>query len=252
MQLQTGIRGLAVLAVFAVAPIKPVSPGIQVMRQFPFSSTDRRIDELGEEARIQSEHDAEAYIGAFLEKFKLDEVEPRVVGVWKTRLARAELDALRHPEKRIPEEAVAETFNQLMDRWRAPASTRISVEELHVLRTAISVGLYPRSMPRSSDGKISPNCRPAEALYLIYLLQSRGGVPMELRNRVNAGDWPKAMPEDCEPLAAPTVRLKVDSNPDEMHRLREYFAARTNYFTNHPDRDFEKEVYELLGKFHII
>jgi hypothetical protein len=253
MQLQTGIRGLALLASFAVAPIRPVSirSNIQNMFQFPLSSTDRRIDELGEEARIQSEPDAEAYVGAFLEKFKLNEVEPRVVGMWKARLARAELDALRHPEKRIPEEAVAETFNQLMDRWNGPAWTRISVEELHVLRAAISVGLFPRSMPRSSGGEISRNCRPTEALYLMYLLQSRGGVPVELTKRVNAGDWLEAMPEDCEPLAAPMVRLKVDSSPDGMHRLGEYFAARANYFANHPDRDFEKEVYELFRKFHV-
>ena len=249
MQLQTA----AVLAAFAIASTRPISvrPIIQNMSQFPFSITDRRIDELGAEARIQSETDAEAYVGAFLQKFKLDEVQPQVIGVWKARLARAEFDAVRHPEKRISEKAVAETFNQLMERWNVPTWTRISVEELHLLRTAISIGLYPRSMPRSSDGKISGNCRPVEALYLIYLLQSRGGVPVELRKRVSEGDWPKTMPKDSEPLAAPMVRLKVDSSPDEMQHQGEYFAARTNYFANHRDRSFEEEVDELFRKFHV-
>jgi hypothetical protein len=249
MQIQTEI---IVLAAFAIAPTRPVSirPIIPNMSQISLSFTDRRIDELGAEARIQSETDAEAYVGAFLQKFKLDEVQPEVIGVWKARLARAEFDAVRHPEKRISEKVVAETFNQLMERWNAPTWTRISVEELHVFRTAISIGLFPRSMPRSSGGKISRNCRPAEALYLIYLLQSRGGVPVELRKRAARGDWPKAMPED-EPLAAPVVRLEADSSPYEMQRLDEYFTARTNYFANHPDRGFEKEVDELFREFQV-
>src|SRR5207248_10289291 len=128
---------------------------------------------------------------------------------------------------------------------------RISVEELHAFRTVISMGLYPRSAPRSSDGHISRNCRPVEAIYLIYLLQSRGGISVQLREIVKSGEWPRATPDNYVPSAVLMVRLKTDTNPDEMRRLREYLTARATYFADHPSRDFQREVDDLLRRLRI-
>lgn len=251
MQLQTATRVLAVLAAFAIALTNPVSlRPIQKMSKFPLSFTDRRIDELGAEARIQTETDAEAYVGAFLEKFKLDEAEPQLSNMWKARLVRAEFDAVLHPEKRIPEEVVAEAYNQLMERWKAPAWTRVSLDELRVLRTAISMGLYPQSMPLLADGQLSRSCRPTEALYLVYLLQARGGLPAGLENMAGTGEWPNATATDQEAPVRLMVRPNIRSSGEAM-RLSAYFAARASYLAHEPDDNFQREVDRLFRKFHI-
>ena len=220
------------------------------MSKFPLSFTDRKIDELGAEARIQTEADAEAYVGAFLEKFKLDEVEPRLIDMWKARLARAEFDAVRHPQKRVPEEVVAEAFNQLMERWKAPAGTRVSLDELRVLRTAISIQVYPQSMPLVADGQVSRSCRPTEALYLFYLLQARGGLPVELKDVARTGKWPNTVATDQESPVPLMVRPNIMSSAEAI-RLSAYFAARASYFAHQPDDSFQKEVDELFRKFQI-
>jgi|SRR5580704_553780 hypothetical protein len=249
MQPQTATRVLAVLAATIVLT-KPVSlRPIQNMSNFPLSFTDRKIDELGAEARIQTETDAEAYVGAFLEKFKLDEVEPGLIDMWKARLARAEFDAVRHPQKRVPEEVVAEAFNQLMERWKAPAGTRVSLDELRVLRTAISIRVYPQSMPLLADNKLSRSCRPTEALYLIYLLQARGGLA-GLNDVPRTGEWPNTVATDQESPAPLMVRLNIRSSAEAM-RLSAYFAARASYFAHQPDDSFQKEVDELFRKFQV-
>jgi hypothetical protein len=253
MQLQTATRVLAVLAAFAIALTNPVSlRPIQNMSKFPLSFTDRRIDELGAEAQIQTETDAEAYVEAFLEKFKLDEVEPRLINMWKARLARAEFAAVRHPERRIPEDVVADAFNQLMEKWKVPAWTRVSLDELRVLRTAISIRVYPRSMPLFADDRLSRTCRPTEALFLVYLLQARGGLPTELTNvpRTGAGEWPNTVTTDQESPVPLMVRLDIRSSAEAM-RLSAYFAARASYFAHEPDDSFQKEVDELFRKFQV-
>ena len=251
MRPQTATRTLAALAAFAIALGVPVlgRPRLN-MTHFPRSPADRRIDHLGAEARIQTETDAEAYVAAFVDKFELDEVEPRRINAWKSRLARAEFDAVRHPKKRIPEEVVAAAFNQMMERWKVPAPARVSVDELHILRTAISIQMYPQSMALLAAGQPPPSCRPTEALYLVYLLQARGGFPAELENVVRTGKWPNTAAADQELPMSLRVRLSKMSSAEAM-RLSAYLAARTRYFADQRDNGFQQEVEELFRKFRI-
>jgi hypothetical protein len=226
-------------------------PRVVPMPDLPRSPIDKRIDELGAESRILSEADAETYIGALLEKFDLDETRLPGLGTLKSSLAKAEYAAIRDPSKRIPEAMVVHVFNELMAEWNSPDWTRISSDELHVFRIVVSMALYPRSVSRSPDGSLSHDCRPVEALYLIYLLQSRGGVSLDLRVKVQSGEWPKAVPRQLESLGPSVVRLKSEGSPAEAQRLREYLTARARYFADHPGSGLRTEVDNLFGKLLI-
>src|SRR5216684_8150907 len=141
----------------------------------------RQIDELGVPDHIRTEADARAYIEALVKRWRPSEKDLPGVTQFEDRLAHAEYDAIHDPQRRIPESLVAKIFNGLVDQWGTPASSRISLEELHAFRIVYSSLLYPRSVLRLPDGSIAPDCRPSEALLLLDLLNFNGGVQPWLR-----------------------------------------------------------------------
>src|ERR1700675_3156688 len=147
-----------------------------LMNEFPLSVIDRKIDALGDEHRIRSEEDATAYVEALIEKFHIDDNSLPGLAEFKSKLVRAEFSAVLHPENRIPENVVGKIFNQLMDELRMPSWTRVSPQEVHAFRATRSLALYPKSVTRLPDGNLPQNCRPVEALYLLYLLHGNMGV----------------------------------------------------------------------------
>ena len=140
------------------------------------SLEDARIDDLGSADRIRSEADALAYIQA---------LRPQMLtplsNFDEDRLARAEYAAIRDPQKRIPESLVVNRFNALVDELSAPASSHVTVEELHVFRAVFFCLRYPRAAAPLPDGSLPRDFRPAEAFYLLDQLTLNGGVPRSFR-----------------------------------------------------------------------
>src|ERR1700756_1354154 len=171
--------------------ISPTAPGLEprVFGPKPVGNTalnplDQPVDELG--AHVQTEGDAKAYVEALVKRWGPQEAGPHLPE-FEGRLARAEYLAVRNPDKLIPESQVATTFNRLMDEWRMPEWTSISAPKLHEFRLPYATIIYPNSVARLPDQSIAPGCRPAEALFLLYLLNSKGGIPPELREQVASG-----------------------------------------------------------------
>ena len=210
-------------------------------RKFPLQPIDRRIDDLGEESRLHSEDDVREYVGILLSKFELDEARSRFLRPLKDRLIQAEYSAVTHREKRIPESAVVAAFNTLMDSWDAPSTTRISGEEFQLFRTSMSVVLLPRSIERSVDGIPTPVCRPVEALYLIYLLQTEGGVSPQLRDAAKLGLQPKKLLLES---SRPT-RSELQLAPPQQG-FGAYLRARSAHFAQRSEVDLANEAEAIL------
>ena len=220
------------------------------MSDFPLSAIDRKIDALGAENRIHSEEDVRAYVDALLEKFQLEENRLPGLPEFRSRLMNSEFSAVLHSENRIPESLVRQVFNEFMDEWQMPAWTRVSIGEVHAFRVTMSLALYPNSVSRLPDGNLPRDCRPVEALYLIYLLHANMGVPSGLRDTVRAGHWPA---EDPRTLPAQGVigLHQSKKSSTEIQRLFEYRAALSAYSMAHPDFHPQNEIEKLFTRFKI-
>lgn len=214
---------------------------------YPLSPIDKNIDLLGE--HITSKADAEAYVNALLEKFRLDESVMPNLDEFKQRLVRAEFSSVQDQGKRIAEGKVADAFNGLMDEWQTPDWTRVSSAELHAFRVTMSLGLYPRSVTRLPDGSVSGFCRPVEALYLIYLLHANMGVSPELHDVIKAGRWTE---KDQHILPAQgTVRLGMVKKAVDARRLHEYRTALNAYLATQPNFQFQTLAEKLFVRLGI-
>ena len=255
--------GLLLVGMIAVAAVPyfhhlvyPDSlPRSALKRSIDYAATPdlRQIDELGDPGHIQTEVDARAYIGALVKRWGPRETNYPVL---TDRLARAEYAAVRNPERLIPESQVAKNFNRLMDEWEMPSWTRISVPELHAFRIRYALTVYPRSVARLPDGSIAPSCRPTEALFLLHMLDSREGIPPDIREEVRESRFPWSVLKSLKwsrpkrPIE-PGLHPAYTSTPEESLRRNEYIGLRRKYFATHPAISFESEVADIFSQFGI-
>jgi hypothetical protein len=245
-------RWLRIWVVVAIVGI-PTSfaSGDKIMSTLPLSGIDGKIDELGTESHIRSERDAAAYIDALLEKYEVDEARLPGLAPLKARLARAEYATIQDPSKRIAERAVAEAFNKIMDRWHPQTGIRVSIEEFHAARVAMSLMVYPNSVSRASNGHVADSCRPVEALYLIYLLESSRSFLPGIRHLLEASQWPdEDLLMEQRKAGRREVRLGTPV-PGEFQRDREYFLERTKYLQAHPNLNVAGQIDELFAALGI-
>lgn len=216
----------------------------------PLSSIDTKIDELGKELNIHSARDAEAYINALLEKYRIDDARLPGLLPLKERLVAAEYAAVQDHSKMIQERVVADVFNKIMERWNTPAWTRISPDELHAFRIMISRMRYPNSVPRSPDGHLAHRCRPVEALYLIYLLDSNRRMLSRIRELLESGRWP-GEEKFLEHKKIGVLRPSTKSGA-ELAAERQYDEARRELFARrYNNQDLTTWVGELFAALDI-
>ncbi len=204
----------------------------------------RQIDALGVPDHIRTEADARTYVEALMKRWWGDETNPHLAE-FEERLARAEYAAVRDPKKLIPESQVAKTFNRLMDEWGMPPWTHISVPELHASRISYASAIYPRSIARLPDESIAPGCRPTEAVLLLHLLDSNGGIPPQIRQQVRETRFPWSILKQLRwsrPVERP-VEYGLQRN--------EYIDVRRKYFAHHPAINFESEVTDIFSQLGI-
>lgn len=218
--------------------------------QLPFSPVDRQIDALGTASNIHSPADAEAYINAILDKYKIDPATIPGLSPLAHRLAVAEYAAITSdPSKRIPEARIAEAFNRLMDEWGEPKWTRITVEDFHRFHKIKAVTLIPYSVSRDAEKNVAYSYRPVEAVYLFGVLSIDRGLQS---NYKTLPDLPSAK----GPVHVDTTktRLQPVNNPTKewvaMNRnYTEYLQIRSAWLQGHPDP--AQEIGRLFDALHI-
>ncbi len=231
-------------------------PRSALTRSIGYAATPdlRQIDELGVPDHIRTEADARAYIEALVKRWGPGETKYPDLTEFKERLAQAEYAAVRDPERWIPESQVAKTFNRLMDEWGMPAWTRVSVPELHAFRTSYALTVYPRSVARLPDESIAPSCRPTEALFLLHMLDSREGIPPEIKEEVRESRFPWSILKRLRwsrPAERPVeYGLHPAHTPESLQR-NEYIDLRRKYIASHPAINFESEVSDIFSQLGI-
>lgn len=217
------------------------------MAQLLLSPLDRRIDELGAEARIQTEDDARLYVQAISDRLGLEKKNVRELSALKLRLAHEEYLSVKNPSKRIPEARVADAFNSLMHEWKMPAWTRVqNAREMHAFRVVMSAIANPISASRLPDGNIAPTCRPVEAIYLIWLLNLQMGISPALREKLRAPGWLEGVPHTIEVSGPPVLRADA-RDPSGAKRTLEYLNRRSMYFSRQSTEKATKRIARILN-----
>ncbi len=230
--------------ILAAALIWPMQAGSQgeTMKDFPRTPEDRRIDELGSEARIHSPDDAAVYVFAAAGKFGLDEARIAAFKTVLDRLARAEYAAVLHPSRRIPESRIAGTFNRMMAEWSAPAWARTSIEEVHGLRMGVAKVFLPHGVSRSADGGLSNAARPVEAVYVLRLLEGQRPWLPRHKEEMEKGYYGNF----TEPGGLPRFVPGKPPSAEAARQEREYVEARDKYLAEHSLAELTLKMQELL------
>ena len=141
-----------------------------------------RINDLA--GQIHSEADASAIVSELATMFA-KEVPPAWASAGiRDRIAQAEYQAVSDPAKLIPEQRVAEVWNQYVKEIGGPDEAIVSAAEIHNMRDASytsaqlmwargfqTIWTMPNLFALGPDGKVADGCRPLEALRVIHDLE---------------------------------------------------------------------------------
>jgi hypothetical protein len=143
-----------------------------------------RINELA--GHIQTPEDAHKLVDLIAGEFS-HELPPK----WATRrirnqIARAEYDSTADPRALIPEQQIADAWNDFVEKIGAPPNTILTAADIHYMRDAgyVSRRLYwargmqsiwsvPSVYAVGPDGKVANGSRALEAIALLWSLASQ-------------------------------------------------------------------------------
>jgi len=218
------------------------------------------INELA--GHIQSLDDARKLVNMVAGEFA-KELPPR----WATRgirdrIARAEYAAAADPGALIPEQQVADAWNDFLQKIGAPPDSLVTAAEIHSLRDSqyVSVQLawargnqniwtIPNIWAAGPDGKVAGGCRALEALDILWNLGNQPDALTGARELVRKGERisdmfknPSKPPEpgtERSYASFAVLRRETLTNPVE--------AAAMKYMRDHGERALDHAIKDLLA-----
>lgn len=220
-----------------------------------------RIDQLAPEGKIKSEADARRLVNDLAGSLGLE--DPEAAALFGQQLeemeslfARAEFAAV-HDGHRISEEKVAAAWNALMDEVGTPNWTRLTATEVHYERDLLATittlqttyrnpNFHPALISRMPDGSLNRNCRPAEAVYVLWMLQqspsnfdvihkaaAEGVLFSEKARRAREKEEMEGKPEK-RPQARLEGRVYTEAGLEDFQKTwNEYRQPWIHYFETH-------------------
>jgi hypothetical protein len=201
--------------------------------------------------RIQSEADANALVDKIVELFA-DVLPPDWVtrGI-RQRIAHAEYETVSDPARLIPEQRIADVWNEYVREIGAGEEALVSPAELHNLRDAqFASGQFLRHQEMNpsvwtissiyavdSDGKLAEGCRALEALRILYdldrVFDTLRGARERVRKGILASDLIRERMENPPPQKKTAVRLedRIRENPVGLAESR-YVQQHGPYVLN--------------------
>jgi hypothetical protein len=213
-------------------------------------------------SRIQSLDDARNLVDLVAGEFA-DELPPQ----WAThgirdRIARAEHAGAADPGVLIPEQHVADAWNDFLEKIGAPPDSFVTEAEVHSLRDSQYVGAQlswahgnqniwtvPNIWAVGSDGKVANGCRALETLNILWILGNQPEALTGARELVRKGERlsdefknPSKPPEpgaERSSVSFAAGRIVSLKNPIE--------AAAINYRRSHGARALDHAIEDLLA-----
>jgi cell division protein FtsB len=219
-----------------------------------------RINELA--GNIHSVDDARAFIDEIAKQFT-DEIPYTLTAPLRARVAHAEYETATDSTKLIPEQRVADAWNQWVADINGPAEARVSVAEIHNLRDALNSGAkwgWERheyhtlwSMPNiaavKSDGNLADGCRAMEAFFVLYQIDHLFTNLLSARERVAKGIVPseELRKREENPPKAQRVVTRIVAMPENpvQSQLR---SAESDYERKHGEVATDMRVLKLVSE----
>ena len=199
-----------------------------------------RINDLA--SRIHSEGDARELVNAVLEMFSRELPSIFTTDAVRERLTRAEYETT-NPLRLIPEQRIAEVWNEYARQIAAPDEAIVRADEIHDLRDAgyasaqmswpeyQSIWNIPNVYAVGSEGKVANGSRALDALSVIFEIHNLFDNVRLARERLAKGivlsDQLKLPKRNGEKMA--TAEIRVSTNPirnAEGLYIREYGTER--------------------------
>ncbi len=206
-----------------------------------------QLNELA--GRIHSEADALAFVEGIADIFA-GYLPPAWAGPSiRQRVAHAEYEAISDPSRLIPEQRIADVWNEYVREIGAPEEAVVNAAEIHSMRDAdyaIGQAMWTRGMNEAiwtmpniyatgPDGKISDACRAIEALRVIHdldvMFDNLRGARDRLRKGIVASDEIKEHLKNADPNQKTGFRVLVRAElrestnplrPAEYRYMREH------------------------------
>jgi hypothetical protein len=164
-------------------------------------------------SKIEGPDDASAYVRKAAAVWGAENPALLPDGV-ESRLAAAELDAAKDPNKLISDDEVARAFNFMSDQFGVASPTRLTSADILQYRTAMSA-IFPHVFsPKAVSGS-----RPVGAVIMLYMLVAYGGMTEGWKKVGGPNSFVIA---DAEPIERPGI--------DRNAIAREYQTASLAYF----------------------
>lgn len=135
---------------------------------------------------IQSRDDAQKLVDLVADEFS-DGLPPRwATRAIRNRIARAEFASATDPGALIPEQRVADAWNDYLQKIGAPQGSFVTAAEIHTLRDSYyttsqvlwaqdgqNIWMVPNFYAVGSDGKVANGCRALEVLNIVWQLANQ-------------------------------------------------------------------------------
>jgi hypothetical protein len=208
---------------------------------------------------IQSLDDARKLVDLVAAEFS-DELPPK----WATRsirnrIARAEYESAYDPGSLIPEQHVADAWNDFLQKIGAPQEEYVTGAEIHTLRDTYyvtsqlswarnnqNIWTIPNIFAAGQDGKVANGCRALEVLNILWQLGNQPEALTSTRNLIAMNDRfsddyknPSKPPAPGSEKGYMTVQLvQMQPNPVEQ--------AAERYMHDHGVRGMDIAIEDLL------
>jgi hypothetical protein len=206
---------------------------------------------------IQSLDDARKLVNMVADEFS-DGLPPK----WAThsireRIARAEYESATEPGSLIPEQHIADVWNDFVEKIGAPRETMLNAAEIHYLRdgqcvSARTVWAYnggqqiwtiPAVFAVGPDGRVANGSRALEAIRLLWLLARNtddfAGIHAQAQKGVLLSDLISQPEKPTASVAAHGfVTARIVSFPVQQAAFR--------YVRDHGDRALNRAIEEVL------
>ncbi len=252
---------------YVLCLIFAISLGFAFQDETP-SDLQRKADEVRQQAielnelagRIESEALSETLVNNVAEMFKSELPPAWATSSVRQQVARAEYKSATDVSYLIPEDRIAEGWNEYVREIGAPDEAIVTAEEIHNMRDADyasgqmlwkrnlnqSVWTMPNIAAVGPDRKVAKGCRALEAIRLLYSMDRLFENVRSARKRVSHGivasDEIATRPSNSRLSlrVAATLRTSTDTNP-----LR---PAEQKYIRAHGPDSFNLLLARLFGK----
>jgi hypothetical protein len=201
-----------------------------------------RVNDLA--GRIHSQADADTMTSEIAELLAKELPPAWATSNIRKRVAQAEYEAVNSPARLIPEQRIADVWNQYAREIGAPDEAIVSAAEIHNMRDGsftTSQFLWARgqqtiwTMPNvyalRPDDKVADGCRALDAIRVIHDLDGNFQNLRAARERLRKGIVPsdRLKKQGGEPKSQPRAAARLEAHPDpnpiraaELHYLEEH------------------------------